>query len=252
MGKPVGKVPECQPAPQIRAICFDAGDTLIFDDPPLDQRIANALEGGGLVYYSAALPEAVRQMQRVGLSLYLTGDALDSPQLVAQCTESLLQSLALPSTPSDVAALAGLFAAQPYRRVLDTGVLPLLTELKRRGFLLAIISDWEPDLPDVLSSLGVRHLFDCISVSSLVGATKPDARLFHHALDCLNVPPDSALHVGDYAELDAVGARASGMSAVVYDRRGLYHVSPPDIDFYFETFAALKSFLLALPSVIDC
>ena len=237
---------------QIQAICFDAGDTLIFDDPPIEQRIGDALEGGGLQYDFTELPDAVRQMQRLGLSQYLSGKALDSPLLIASCTQNLLQSLGLPDNSGAVAALARRFTALPYRRILDPGVLPLLTELKRRGFLLAIISDWEPDLPDVLESLGVFSQFDCVSVSSLVGATKPDARLFRHALDCLEVPADAIIHIGDYAELDVAGAHAVGMRGVVYDRRGLYRDALPDVDGYFTTFAALETFLLSLPPVGGC
>ncbi len=212
----------------------------------MERRIANALDAEELRFDQALLRDAVLGMQRLGLSLYLAGHSLDSPELVLQCTASLLQALSLPASEDAVVALSRRFAAQPYRRVLGPGVLPLLNELKRRGFRLAVVSDWEDDLPDLLASLDVRSFFDCLSVSSLVGATKPDARLFRHALECLNLPAEEVIHVGDYAELDAAGAMAVGMGTVVYDRRGLYGGDCPVADVYVRTFSELESFLLGL------
>jgi FMN hydrolase / 5-amino-6-(5-phospho-D-ribitylamino)uracil phosphatase len=39
---------------------------------------------------------------------------------------------------------------------------------------------------------------------------KPNAKIFHAALERLAVPPSRALHVGDHA-VDEAGARAAGM-----------------------------------------
>jgi putative hydrolase of the HAD superfamily len=44
---------------------------------------------------------------------------------------------------------------------------------------------------------------------------KPDPRIFRAALDALGVAPEEALYVGDLYEVDVVGARAAGISAVL-------------------------------------
>jgi HAD superfamily hydrolase (TIGR01509 family) len=50
--------------------------------------------------------------------------------------------------------------------------------------------------------------------STLVGAAKPDRRIFQAALDELQLPAEACVYVGDRYECDVQGARAAGMGAV--------------------------------------
>lgn len=60
--------------------------------------------------------------------------------------------------------------------------------------------------------------FEVIAVSAEVGALKPDAAIFQHALDGMAVSPGRAVHVGDSAHHDVRGARGAGLGAVWVDR----------------------------------
>ena len=99
--------------------------------------------------------------------------------------------------------------------------LPALDALRSRGVSLAVVSNWDCGLPDVLAQLGVAERFATISVSALVGARKPDPAIFHHALARLGVPPSAALHCGDLPHTDCLGAHRAGVAAVVLDRPGV-------------------------------
>ena len=51
--------------------------------------------------------------------------------------------------------------------------------------------------------------------SRVAGVEKPDPRIFHIALEQLDVAPGDALYVGDVYEVDVVGARNAGLAAAL-------------------------------------
>jgi len=57
--------------------------------------------------------------------------------------------------------------------------------------------------------------FDAITISAEVGVMKPDARIFHIALQSLGVQPAEAVFVDDFAH-NVEGARAIGMQAIQF------------------------------------
>lgn len=116
-----------------------------------------------------------------------------------------------PNLPEVLAALDG--AGTRIGIVCDVGLTPslvLLEFLERHGVL--------------------RH-FDHWSFSDEVGVYKPDAAIFRHALEGLDVSdPGAALHIGDLRRTDIAGAQAIGMTAVRY--RGVFDDPPvtPDVE----------------------
>jgi glucose-1-phosphatase len=57
--------------------------------------------------------------------------------------------------------------------------------------------------------------FDAITISAEVGVMKPDARIFHIALQSLGMQPAEAVFVDDFAH-NVEGARAIGMQAIQF------------------------------------
>ena len=55
-------------------------------------------------------------------------------------------------------------------------------------------------------------------VSGELGAGKPDAAVFDHALGLLGAEREDAVMVGDSLECDVAGARAAGLGAVWVNR----------------------------------
>jgi len=98
---------------------------------------------------------------------------------------------------------------------LEPGALELLQDLRRAGFRLGIISNFDLRLREILKQVGVLDLFEQIVVSSQVGAEKPSARIFEEALHRFAVEPAELLHVGDEEKADGDGARALGIQALV-------------------------------------
>jgi putative hydrolase of the HAD superfamily len=77
-----------------------------------------------------------------------------------------------------------------------------------------VVSNFDHRLPALLDGLGVAPLLDVIVRPADVGAAKPDAQIFHAALEGLRVAPNDALYVGDDEDDDVGGARAAGLQAL--------------------------------------
>ena len=54
----------------------------------------------------------------------------------------------------------------------------------------------------------------------MVGVEKPDARIFHLALEACNAAAAEAIYVGDIYEVDVRGARNAGLTPVLLDPLG--------------------------------
>jgi putative hydrolase of the HAD superfamily len=62
-----------------------------------------------------------------------------------------------------------------------------------------------------LSSLNFQHFFDHVITFDDTGERKPSPVPFKKILELLNVKPEEAIMVGDWAERDMVGAAKVGM-----------------------------------------
>src|SRR5207245_4521496 len=87
---------------------------------------------------------------------------------------------------------------------------PILERLRRR-YRLGIVSNFTGNLQPCLEELDLARLFVVVSDSTVVGWSKPDARIFAHTLAALQVPAQRAWMVGDNFEADIRGAANLGM-----------------------------------------
>ena len=97
-------------------------------------------------------------------------------------------------------------------------VRPALARMRQDGIRLAVVSNWDSRLPQVLECLGLASCFEELGVSCLLGIEKPDPRIFAHVLERLRGTPAQALHVGDVPEVDLAGAQAAGVAGLLVDR----------------------------------
>lgn len=184
------------------AISFDAMGTLVELEPPAPH-LARALEvpladaeraiAAEIAYYRAHLDEG--------------RDADAVADLRRRCAGVVAQELSIDGDVTD-ALLASL------RFEVFADVKPALERLRERGERLAVISNWDASLPDVLARLGLAPLFDAILTSAQAGARKPDPAIF----SSLGFPV--SLHVGDSVKEDVAGARAAGIEPVLLRRDG--------------------------------
>jgi putative hydrolase of the HAD superfamily len=86
----------------------------------------------------------------------------------------------------------------------------VLGRLARR-YRLGIVSNFYGNLAAICAQARLVPPVAAVADSAVVGASKPDARIFSHALDALGVAPEEAAFVGDSRPRDMEGARALAM-----------------------------------------
>jgi putative hydrolase of the HAD superfamily len=103
-----------------------------------------------------------------------------------------------------------------WRRV-GAGNREALERLCEAGYRLAIVSNSEGTIDAMLTEVGLRPYFETVVDSHVVGAVKPDARIFQIALDRMGADPDEAVMIGDLPTADVFGPRALGIRAALVD-----------------------------------
>ncbi|HET7340698.1 MAG TPA: HAD family hydrolase [Methylomirabilota bacterium] len=119
--------------------------------------------------------------------------------------------------------LAGRFLDEAHAHLRVSAAV--LARLARR-YRLGIVSNFYGNLAAICAQAGLAPPVAAIADSAVVGATKPDARIFSHALDALGVAPGDAAFVGDSRPRDMEGARALAMPHVWVVERGLPAAAP--------------------------
>jgi HAD superfamily hydrolase (TIGR01549 family) len=82
----------------------------------------------------------------------------------------------------------------------------------RQSYRLAVVSNFTGNLGPCLEELDLIRYFSAVADSGRVGVTKPDPRLFRHALTSLGATTEPVWMVGDNFEADIRPAASLGMS----------------------------------------
>ncbi|MGA2470433.1 MAG: HAD-IA family hydrolase [Solirubrobacteraceae bacterium] len=128
---------------------------------------------------------------------------------------------------SDDALVATLLDALHFE-VFDD-VADALERWRAAGVRLAVVSNWDISLHDVLAGTGLQKAVDFVVTSAEAGHSKPDPAIFTAALARAGVSPEEVVHIGDSLEEDVAGARAAGIEAVLIARDGTGEGVPADV-----------------------
>jgi putative hydrolase of the HAD superfamily len=133
-----------------------------------------------------------------------------------ESVRAICEAIGLPEPTAGVVTQALKRRAEMYEtwfRPRD-GAVETLTELRTRGFRLALISMCAPDTPPMWEASAFAGLVDVEVFSSVVGLRKPDPAIYRYACDALGVQPQECLYCGDGAYRELTGAHEFGMTAV--------------------------------------
>jgi HAD superfamily hydrolase (TIGR01509 family) len=232
--------------PWPRAILFDVGFTLTFHDG--DRLAAYAAQAGvsadarALEAAERALRQELRESPGVVMKTHHDGGFSWHQRLYRR----LLDLSGTSGAPASLDAAAAVILREhrlsnAWRRI-GRGVREALERLRGAGLKLAVVSNSEGTLEQMLIEIELRGLFEVVLDSSVVGFTKPDPRIYRLALERLSVEAADAIMVGDSPSADVDGAHAVGIRAALIDPYDLYPwCSAPR----FDDVAALAEVLLA-------
>lgn len=200
----------------IKAVLFDAGNTLIWLDHPY---VVQALREHGVETTMEALMAAEYDAKLLFDQLARGGE-LDDRARGRMFFAEIFRRVGVDEAQFPVLAQR-LFARHEEKNLwgnVRERTVETLEELRRRGYRLGVISNADGRAGQALDAVGLREHFELIVDSGLVGFDKPDPRIFHHALEQMGgIAPHEAVYVGDIYEIDVQGARAAGMRAILID-----------------------------------
>ena len=120
---------------------------------------------------------------------------------------------------------------------IDAKAVEVVTELKRRGVWLALVSNMMLPgklLKAKLKKASILTYFDNITISSDVGFIKPHPEIFRRALTESKLNPDEVVFVGDTYQQDIIGAKRVGLKTVWLNTRqeprAMARDNPPDFE----------------------
>lgn len=206
-----------------KAVFFDVGSTLLYPEPSVAETFAQvAQERGHAVTVRDVEPHMTAVDEFYEAEYLRDGDFWCSHERATNIWLDMYRLLAdLSGLGDDAEGLAAAIHEQ-YQHAHHWNTYPdveaCLRGLKRRGFLLGVISNWDAGLEDLLRDMRLLPYFDDVVSSAAVGYRKPDPIVFQLALERLGVDPANATHVGDLPEADGDGASAAGIHPVIIDR----------------------------------
>lgn len=217
---------------QVRWIAFDAVGTLIFADPPVHLAYYRI----GRKYGTAARPEEVLHRFRAAFSRRATHAfsqletavaegtahaALDGEARERQFWRDVVAEV-LPDVREADACFEELFAhfAQPAAWGCFADVEETLDEARRRGWRIAIASNFDGRLHAVCDGHPPLQPIERRVISSEVGACKPQPEFFEAMLAACGCSAEQIVVVGDDFENDVAAPRRLGIRALHLDRAG--------------------------------
>lgn len=207
----------------IDVVFFDIGGTLMFDDPPVPEVFTRVARQRGHDITLRDVEPCMPALDEYYQSEYLRdGDFWCVHERAVQIWLDMYTMLAdYCGIRSDRELPQAVYDAylDPDNWSLYPDAPACLKGLKRRGFKLGVISNWDATLENLLRKMGYLPYFDEIVASAAVGCRKPETAIFEIALERMGVQPENAVHVGDLPEADGDGASGAGIRPIIIDRK---------------------------------
>jgi FMN phosphatase YigB (HAD superfamily) len=207
---------------QVAAVFFDFGETLAILSPSKEEMFISAALSVGLQLDA----EAVRRAYQIVdfHAKYSSVHVKDRNGFYRDYNEKLCEALAISSHFVELQpALAMQFKQNSKWKLIDE-VPVVLDRLCARGVPLALVANWDSNLPLLTEQLGIRQAFAAIVPSQAIGKEKPDPEIFRFAAVSLGLSAESdrILYLGNEYRADVLGSRAAGLIPVLIDRNHFY------------------------------
>ncbi|MGH2518581.1 MAG: HAD family hydrolase [Chloroflexota bacterium] len=190
-----------------RAIIFDLFGTLLYDFPPVSHR--------AVIGQIAGLLGAPFEAFFAGWQATYDDRATGRLATIEANLRHVLAGLGL-SAPAELleraTALRMDFRARNLR--VREGAVEVLTELRRRGYQLGLLSDCSMEVPLLWQTTPLPPLLDAAVFSCEAGMRKPAPAMYEMIRGKLGVRAVDCLYVGDGGSRELTGAQTAGMRPV--------------------------------------
>lgn len=213
---------------RVRAVLFDAGNTLVYADA---ERMAAMLVRAGVGTDASAVRSAELEARRRLHELISEGHVGTEAVVWREYFGTLFRGAGVPEERMQEAGrlLRDTHAREHLWTHVEEGTAEALEALARAGYRLGVISNADGRVEGVLERVGLRPHFEFVLDSQVVGAEKPDPRIFLEACRRLDLDAPACLYVGDLYPVDYLGATRAGMEAVLLDPLGIHRGHAPTV-----------------------
>ncbi len=206
----------------IKAVVFDAVGTLIHVDPSFEhiyaqtgRRFGSSLDEAIVrVRFRAAFAE----QDRIDAAKNWITDEDRERQRWRDIVAAVFAEFDRNATDVCFEALFHRFGVPQAWRA-DVDAERVIREFAARGYRVALGSNFDRRLRDVVTVVPGYEIFETLQISSEIGWRKPSPRFFFQLAESLSLSPSQILFVGDDVANDYDPAIAVGMSARLIDPR---------------------------------
>ena len=204
------------------AIFFDFGETLGTLAPSKEELFVKAARSIGLELELAAVRRAYQIVDFH--NKYSSVTVTNRGAFYHNYNRELVEALGISSHFAKLGPALTEHFRQEKKWSLFDDTMRTLNNLNKLGRPLAVVANWDKELPTLIEQLGISSHFSCVVASQSVGVEKPDPAIFHIALDKLSLSPpkQTVLYVGNEYCADVLGARAARLTPILIDRYALY------------------------------
>lgn len=229
-----------------RAVLFDAGNTVLFPRVDLMAAILTRMGYPATVddFYQAER-EGKRRLDDWLWPQIRSGNVPTKADYYywTEYLRALVERAGVPEARQQAVALElaeGFKEITTWSRVFP-GAVDYLQALRRRGYILGVISNSLGLIERQLNAVGLAPCFEFILDSHYVGFEKPSPEIFRQALAACGAEPSEAVFVGDLYSTDVGGAENAGLAGVLMDWVGAYPDAPapritnlPELDAFLQ------------------
>lgn len=122
------------------------------------------------------------------------------------------------------------------------GAVDALRALSDAGYRLVLVADGRvASFHNILSGLGVEHVFEASIISEALSVEKPNARMFQDAMDVSQA--HRMVMIGNNLKRDVLGANRMGMISILLSYSPRYDMHP-------ETDEEVPDYMVAMPQEV--
>jgi putative hydrolase of the HAD superfamily len=208
-------------AERIETLLLDAGGVLVV---PNWTRVSDMLQRYGVEASVAAL-RAAEPTVKFAIDTFVGVSTSSDANRWGDYLEGVLKAADVPLDQRTLAALQEIRAYHAEHNLWEEvpdDVVPALKRLRRLRLTLAVASNANGTVQRAFDRVGLSEYFDVVCDSHFEGVEKPQPRFFEIVLERCGGKRATTLHVGDLYHVDIVGARNTGLDAILLDRHDQY------------------------------
>lgn len=201
---------------KIRAVFFDAGETLIFRNPSMVTITARHLFAAGIKIPRMRLAKAINEAALEMKPVVERGRMADSKKWEIYIA-GVFRKIGVKDRALENKLRAKLKDGTSFKAFKDAHAV--VDYLNRRGIKTGIISNASSTLDGILKRVKLHGKFRHIVISEKAGVEKPNRKIFLKALKLARTKASETVYIGDNYVADIYGAKNAGLVPVWIQRK---------------------------------